>query len=111
MEKNVALKEWCIEQAVNLSRPEGRSVDTVIEDAKELEEYVSGDEGEKWKGTYYIPVDDDNVSRIGLAVYTQNKDGRWEASYSTSDKEEHSLVCPHCKELIDITELIKVLRG
>jgi hypothetical protein len=101
MEKQTKLREWCIEQAVhiNLANRDKLRAEEIIKEAKKLEGYVSG------------VKDATNTSRIGLAVYTQNKDGRWEASYSTSDKEEHSLVCPHCKELIDITELIKVLRG
>jgi len=43
MEKNVAVKEWCVEQSIILHMHSDNqlSADTIVKDAKEIEKYIN----------------------------------------------------------------------
>lgn len=63
MEKQEKLREWCVEQAVNLDRAGVKSIKTIIEDAKKLEEYVGEDRVWKAKTYYHF---DDNITNPNI---------------------------------------------
>ena len=45
MEKTVAVKEWCIERAMDMlyiTKPKELSADTIIKEAKQIERYING---------------------------------------------------------------------
>jgi len=54
MEKTKAIREWCIEKAIEIAKPQAPasnpSVDTIIRTAIELEEYI--DKGKAYSRVY-----------------------------------------------------------